>query len=72
MKATGDPQAHEQYKQIRRSNKKIFRDMAKDHIDSTIYKPMLEGNSKPFYIYLNNEVLENRCRHVESGWEMSR
>ena len=39
---------HIEYKRVRRYNKKMFRRMKQDYFYRILYKPLSEGNSKPF------------------------
>jgi hypothetical protein len=51
-RATDDLAYFDQYKQLRRQNKKVFKKMKSDFYNRTLYEPLKHGNSKPFYSYM--------------------
>ena len=55
FKSTSDPFHLESYSKVRRSNKKAFRTLKKKFVSEKVCKPLLKGNSKPFYKYLRSK-----------------
>ena len=57
-KSTCDPFFLAKHKKERREHSKIFRKLKRKHITNKVCKPLLNGNSKPFYKYLRNKKKE--------------
>ena len=51
-KKKGDSELLNKYKQLRRSNKKLFKNLKKDYMTNRLYNPLVEGDTKPFYRYI--------------------
>ena len=57
-KSTCDPFFLAKHKKERRDHSKIFRKLKRKHITNKVCKPLINGNSKPFYKYLRNKKKE--------------
>jgi hypothetical protein len=55
-KKTGRPDLLMIYKDLRRKNKKIFRQMELNYTNQKLYEPMRDGNTKPFYRYMKKQT----------------
>ena len=51
-RADGDPFHQKQYNKARRESKKVLKKIKENYVDKRLCKPLLEGNSKPFYRHL--------------------
>lgn len=53
-KKTKDSDTFTKYKNLRRVNKNMFRDLKKSYMTNRLYKPLVCGESKPFYRYIKD------------------
>ena len=60
-KKTGDIKVVEEYKAVRRENKRKLKDIEKGYMSDFLYRPLLNGNGKTFYSHMK------KIRGGESG-----